>query len=340
MLRPARSPEATPVRFIRTGAVLSGAIAGRGIGGFVSGHEGRLGSNFDEFPARASALRARAEAGYACEPTETRLLTVASAKVVPSLPAGMIEIPAARLDLEMTMRIRQCGAATMCLRPSARPKTGPIVSPPLPTSGAHVSLKRFGIGETAVTNAEFARFLEATGYRPAHAHNFLRHWGGNELPTRLADHPVVNVDLDDARAYATWAGKRLPTEAEWQYQAQGIDGRLYPWGNDFDASRCNGGQEKGTTPVRAFPTGRSPFGRYDMCGNVWQWIDSDRSDGQTRFCVLRGGSWFAAADHLVHRRWSAAGDVRGESSAPGRGSIRGTIGFRRAVVDLEGARAP
>jgi len=104
----------------------------------------------------------------------------------------------------------------------------------------------------------------------------------------LAYHPVVYVDPEDARAYVQWAYKRLPTEEEWQYAAQGTHGRKYPWGEQFDAGRCNGGEHGGTTPVRAFPTGRSPIGCYDMCGNVFQWTESKRTDGRTRFCILRG----------------------------------------------------
>jgi formylglycine-generating enzyme required for sulfatase activity len=104
----------------------------------------------------------------------------------------------------------------------------------------------------------------------------------------------VYVDLDDARAYAKWAGKRLPTEEEWQYAAQGSDKRTYPWGNRFQEGSCNSGKSGGTTSVTAFPEGRSLFGCCDMCGNVWEWTESERSDGRTRFCVIRGGSFFKA----------------------------------------------
>ena len=327
--------EAATVRKDGTAAVLSGTIAGRGIGCFVSGDQSRLGTDFDEFLNAQSALRGRAEAATSAPRTETRLLTTASTKVAQSLPAGMIEIPAATLDLEMTMRIRECGLYDAS-PPECAAEDWAHCFASTASIRRHVSLKRFAIDETAVTNAEFAHFLEASGYRPAHSDNFLRHWGGNELPPRLADHPVVYVDLDDARAYASWAGKRLPTEEEWQYAAQGTDGRLYPWGTDFDALRCNGGQEKGTTPVRAFPAGRSPFGCYDMCGNVWQWTESDRSDGRTRFCVLRGGSWFTATGSI----WYTDGGPRPATFAvkflrtwPGLDRCS-TIGFR-CVVDLE-----
>jgi formylglycine-generating enzyme required for sulfatase activity len=112
------------------------------------------------------------------------------------------------------------------------------------------------------------------------------------MPANLADHPVVYVDLDDARAYAAWCGKRLPTEPEWQAAAQGNDGREWPWGGAFDPAKCNPGGA--TLPVRALPEGRSPAGCHQMSGNVWEWTESVRDDGHTRFCMLRGGSWFRA----------------------------------------------
>jgi formylglycine-generating enzyme required for sulfatase activity len=196
-------------------------------------------------------------------------------------------------------------------------------------------LHRFAIDATLVTNYQFACFLSATGYRPKQPANFLKHWDRNRPTPRKDDHPVVYVDLNDARAYARWAGKRLPTEEEWQYAAQGTDGRNYPWGNEVDPARCNAGQTPGTTSVTAFPAGRSPCGCYDMSGNVWQWTESERSDGRTRFCILRGGSWFTAKGS----GWYADGGPRPVNFAakfllmwPGLDRCS-TIGFR-CVADL------
>ena len=147
---------------------------------------------------------------------------------------------------------------------------------------------------------------------------------------------MTYVDLNDARAYARWAGKRLPTEEEWQYAAQGPDGRKYPWGNEMLPNRCNTGEPAGTTAVRAFPEGRSPFGLYDLCGNVWEWTESERSDGQTRFCILRGGSFY----HAQGSDWYADGGPQpGDFAAkfllmwPGLDRCA-TIGFRCAA-DLD-----
>ena len=164
-----------------------------------------------------------------------------------------------------------------------------------------ITLPDFFIDEAHVTNAEYEHFLRAAGYRPKHMENFLKHWPNGRMPSELADHPVVYVDLDDARAYARWAGKRLPIEEEWQLAAQGTDGRAWPWGKDFDASKCNPGGH--TMPVRSFPEGRSPSGCYNMSGNIWELTESVRSDGHTRFCMIRGGSfqhnsgssWFLAS---------------------------------------------
>jgi formylglycine-generating enzyme required for sulfatase activity len=155
-----------------------------------------------------------------------------------------------------------------------------------------VALRPFALDLTPVTNADFARFLAASGWRPAEPANFLRHWVNGAPPPGREDHPVVYVDLADARDYAAWAGKRLPTEEEWQWAAQGPDGRRYPWGPEWVPGRCNDGSTGDTTPVDAFPEGRSPFGCLDLCGNVWEWTESERSDGRTRFAILRGGSFY------------------------------------------------
>jgi formylglycine-generating enzyme required for sulfatase activity len=124
--------------------------------------------------------------------------------------------------------------------------------------------------------------------------NFLKHWRDRKIPAGLEEHPVVYVSLDDARAYAAWAGKRLPTEDEWQHAAQGPSALAYPWGNEDDPARRNGGEHDGTTAVKAYPPGRSPFGLYDCCGNTWELTESEHHDGRNRFLMLKGGCHFRA----------------------------------------------
>jgi serine/threonine-protein kinase len=180
-----------------------------------------------------------------------------------------------------------------------------------------VHLDAFYIDRTPVTNQAFRTFVDVTGYRPEDddAARFLSHLHGR-LPPELASHPVVYVSWLDARAYAAWAGKRLPTEAEWEKAARGADGRKYPWGRAQPGpSLANYGKLRGgTTPVTAFPDGASPYGVLDLAGNVWEWCeDADDpafyADGPSHnpksvarsdraLYVMRGGSWNFAARAL------------------------------------------
>jgi len=107
-----------------------------------------------------------------------------------------------------------------------------------------------------------------------------------------SDHPVVGVSYFEAEAFAKWAGKRLPTEQEWEKAARGTDGRTYPWGDTFDKNKCNCSESgiMGTAPVTRYADGKSPFGCHDMAGNAWDWCASWYDNSQDSR-VLRGGSW-------------------------------------------------
>jgi len=142
-----------------------------------------------------------------------------------------------------------------------------------------------------VTNEQFLQFLDVTGYKPADTVNFLKHWRRGHYPAGSGDLPVVYVGYEDAQAYARWARKRLPTEVEWQWAAQGGDGRQWPWGMEFDKRRCN--NEAGhPTLVNKFPRGASPFGVMDLVGNVWQLTNDLYDNGSNYYIIMRGGSWF------------------------------------------------
>ncbi|RKY56186.1 MAG: hypothetical protein DRP89_01895 [Candidatus Neomarinimicrobiota bacterium] len=156
-----------------------------------------------------------------------------------------------------------------------------------------VYVPAFYIDKTEVTNEQFKQFLDETGYKPKWPRNFLKNWHNGIYPKGKAKHPVVWVSLEDAKAYAKWAGKRLPTEVEWQKAAQGTDGRTWPWGNIFDPTKANI-DSRDTKPVGSYPEGTSPYGCLDMIGNVWEWTDSFQSDGYHYFSWIRGGSYFLA----------------------------------------------
>jgi formylglycine-generating enzyme required for sulfatase activity len=147
------------------------------------------------------------------------------------------------------------------------------------TRQGHVDVDAFELGRTPVTNAQYERFVAET------AATAPPHWPAP------ADHPVAFVDWHEASAFCTWAGGRLPTEAEWEKAGRGTDGRAYPWGDEEDASRAAVGagiKHGSTAPVDSHPEGASPYGLLDMAGNVWEWTSTEYPPGER---VLRGGSF-------------------------------------------------
>jgi len=162
----------------------------------------------------------------------------------------------------------------------------------------------FSMDRYQVSVGQYAKFLEATSQSAPPDWSIMN-------KSRHQNRPVVNVDWADADAYCTWAGKRLPTEAEWEKAARGTDGRIYPWGNELPTGlRANSKKEKWSdhwalTPVGMYEEGRSPYGIYDMAGNVWEWVSdwydpdyytsspSKNPRGPLRGAskVIRGGSW-------------------------------------------------
>jgi formylglycine-generating enzyme required for sulfatase activity len=201
-------------------------------------------------------------------------------------------------------------------------------------------LPDYYLAKTPVTNAQYAAFVQATDhYQP-------EHWEGGDPPGDKEDHPVVNVTWHDAVDYCKWlsevTGKpyRLPSEAEWEKGARGTDGRIWPWGNKWDARVCNSGEggPGDTTPVGAYPDGAGPYGLLDMAGNVWEWTRSvyekypyNPEDGREDLeaegrRVLRGGSWY-------YGRRDARVSYRDD--APTDSFFRYSIGFRFVCAPVQ-----
>lgn len=228
----------------------------------------------------------------------------------PPIPEDMVLIPA--------------GPFTMG-QDGSKPKNGP----------AHqVDVPAYEIDRFEVTNDEFARFVEETGYQTYAEQNSSKNW--KDVAEGKGNHPVVYVTWDDAMAYCEWAGKRLPTEAEWEKAARGEDGRTFPWGNDFVAENGNfyEGGIRGTTAVGSFGGGASPYGVEDMAGNVREWTADDfvaypgaAADADPFFGsenkVNRGGGWFDGEDGELVTTYN-------RNAGPPSTSANDDIGFRCA----------
>jgi hypothetical protein len=272
-------------------ALLAGSIRPRGIGAIVAGPPGALGADFERFLAAQAEIDRRADSGTAF-PERRQTLRPAAPARKDAPPAGMRALAAASFDLPVTYTQRECGLYD--------------ADPPLrsPAQQLH-KLQRFtrpakvgpcAVDAKPVTNAAYAEFLAKSGYKPRHPGNFLRHWAGGKPPPGKEDHPVVWVDLGDARAYAAWAGKRLPAEEEW---------------------------------YRAFEQKAAEYGP----ARVWEWTESERSDGRIRFAILKGGADYRAEGSI----WYADGGPREPDFAakfllmwPGLDRC-GTVGFRCAA---------
>jgi formylglycine-generating enzyme required for sulfatase activity len=154
-----------------------------------------------------------------------------------------------------------------------------------------LELPDFYIDTWPVTNKEYMSFLIEQNITPPAT------WRGKMFPQNKADHPVTGISWYEAVDYAKWAGKRLPTTAEWEKAARGTDGQRYPWGEMFDMQRCNTleSNRKTSTPVTQHPNGASIYGVLDMAGNVWEWTtDEVMPEGigkKGTLRALKGGSW-------------------------------------------------
>lgn len=176
-----------------------------------------------------------------------------------------------------------------------------------------LEMSGFYMDKYPVTNAQFKLFLELQKYQPTDPTNFLKHWSNGTAKAGEENFPVTYVSYEDAQAYAEWAGKRLPTEAEWQWAAQTNDNRLWPWGNETkkraaksksvsttytlidygtpDSSYCNLGNGQ-LYPVGKYTKGANPHGLYDLVGSVWQLTNDLYQSDSYEYVILKGGSYF------------------------------------------------
>lgn len=158
-----------------------------------------------------------------------------------------------------------------------------------------VYLPEYRIARYPVTNQQYQTFLSANPHYPPPPP-----WKGREAPLGKLQHPVVGVSLKDAVAFCEWLGCRLPSAEEWEKAARGEEGRTYPWGEVWEVGTfCNNWENRigGTTPVNQFENGVSPYGVWDMVGNVWEWTSSEYQGPFIH--VLKGGSWRAFGKFAV-----------------------------------------
>lgn len=167
-----------------------------------------------------------------------------------------------------------------------------------------VALASFFMDLTEVTCEEYLKFLTATVRRNP------RHWTAQTCQRGAEKQPVTGVEWEDAKAYADWANKRLPTEAEWEFAARGVLSAMYPWGNEWRANAANAGDSgaQRLMDVGSYPNGKSSTGVMDLIGNAWEWTSSDvvvypggslSSPIPQDVKVIRGGSWREAINEAT-----------------------------------------
>lgn len=325
--------ELTPA--IRNGqAFLSFDMEARGFGAVLSVAAGTRVDGLDDFialTAQANAKPLSAYSGTWKALAQTQVAIPATAATT-TAPQGMVSVPAGEFVFAVS------GVEIEGFNWAGQDVQYAWEDCPRRHHRQRMSVPAFHIDRHPVTNAQFKAFVDATGYAPADAINFLAHWVDGAPRAGWDNKPVVWVSIEDARAYAAWAGKRLPHEWEWQYAAQGNDGRTYPWGNAWDEAmvpRTNRGRRiLPAEDVGSFPQAASPFGVEDLVGHVWQWTE-EFQDEHTRVAILRGGSSYQPQTSHWYFPQAYRLDQHGKYllMAPAK-DRSGMLGFR-CVVDAQ-----
>ena len=274
---------------------LSFPIESHGFGAILAIKSNAMNSSHTRFLQTMQHLAKRSLNSFSTDwrPIEQKIVSIEQTNLHSTQPEGMLLIPGVKDYKFSSTGVMIEGDAL----PTAVGIQYPWEKHPARSTKHVMDISSFYMDKYPVRNKEFKKFMEATHYHPKDDHNFLRDWKDGMYPQGWDDKPVTWVSIEDARAYARWAGKRLPHEWEWQYAAQGTDGRLYPWGNTYDttlipnADTCRNMREP--TNVNTCLKAASALGVMDLVGNVWQWTD-EYTDDHTRFAILKGGSYFRA----------------------------------------------
>jgi iron(II)-dependent oxidoreductase len=316
----------------RTGkeAVLSFPLEAHGMGAVMAVH-GAAEDSINELMSRMKKMTASPLSSYAHEwkPLGQQLVEIDKTKAPAAVPEGMVKIPAGDYVFKVQgIEIEGSNDVGVDVQYSWEDSARRFHEHQM-----HVAA--FYLDKFPVTNADFKKFLDASHYHPQDDLNFLHDWKNGTYPEGWAKKPVTWVSLEDARAYAKWAGKRLPHEWEWQYASQGGDeSRVYPWGNTWNAANVPV-PDKGRTltspdDVDAHPAGASPAGVMDLVGNVWQWTD-EYVDEHTRAGILRGGNYYQPQGSIWYFPEAYRNDQHGKLLLMAPSYDRsGTLGFRCA----------
>ena len=282
--------ELTPVKNQAGRMVLSFNIEAHGYGALLASRSAPE-ATIQTLMTKMKELTSTPLASYSHEwkAVPQQMVPIAATKPPASSPTDMVKIP----DSEFQFHVE--GIEIEGFNDNGVDVQYPWEATPRRFHDHPMHIKSFWIDKYPVTNAQFKKFVDAAHYQPQDDLNFLRDWKNGKYPDGWDNKPVTWVSIEDARAYAAWAGKRLPHEWEWQYAAQGTDGRTYPWGNTWKAEAAptpdTSRTMRGPDEVNAHPQGASPFAVMDMVGNVWQWTDEFQDD-HTRGGILRGGSYY------------------------------------------------